>query len=676
MRCLMNNDSWWKQEVIEIEAKGLAKMHGLDEQRVIRIFEKLNGIKWYAPNFPQNTAFDEALKHLEPNRALDLFEKYDLIRLATKVYLNQYLTNLRVPFYTLKELTQLTEDVIDHLYANKESLIKTGFPKKSFNKSFWLDWHLNKLYFTKLPAFDPLTINMPLTKEFLNNFQEYSPRLSIIDVDENDNYAFDYLWINEVISTGFKKEFEDNGILFQLPAAKIDNEDLDAEEDEKSIKCKYEEAPHLDFFSKEEVIRLEEMRNKIFEIKVKVLLILKKRLMNRNADRMLEECFDVINEELDRDDKDFLLRMDQLLSDNIHIEPMFYTNILYGVVYKNAGLTELIHLIGHYNKEIEISTMDETKRAVSEIPIEKLPESYYQAYLGNHQEELSNVFYYYSRLENKEDAFFKKYHESANNMLKEPGSSIGKKYYTHQPESIEQIDQLFKKYLGNTGNINGLPRAVTEPATALKEDIKEEYRFKKRKGDYWDIAYEGEEILLKDLNGLKFIAYLLADPKNKKSAYQLYSLVNNPIDREISNDELERNKMSVRISGSEHLTGEKNSYAYYSNMFQELNEEIDKYTKLNDIKTVKEIEEEKETIMASIEKEYGITSFNKPSDNVLKKIDDADYKKARDNVSKSIRYAINRIKEELPALADHLDKSIYQKYGLTYEPSFDIKWQV
>ena len=33
----MNNDSWWKQEVIEIEAKGLAKMHGLDEQRVIRL---------------------------------------------------------------------------------------------------------------------------------------------------------------------------------------------------------------------------------------------------------------------------------------------------------------------------------------------------------------------------------------------------------------------------------------------------------------------------------------------------------------------------------------------------------------------------------------------------------------------------------------------------------------
>jgi hypothetical protein len=69
------------KEIIRMESEALARLRGLDPNRVEAVFLRLAQAGWLSPNFPFRTALDEAFGFLEPSEALNIFEKEDLSEL-------------------------------------------------------------------------------------------------------------------------------------------------------------------------------------------------------------------------------------------------------------------------------------------------------------------------------------------------------------------------------------------------------------------------------------------------------------------------------------------------------------------------------------------------------------------------------------------------------------------
>lgn len=138
------------EEFMRIEAEGLANLRGLDPARVLAVFHRLAEAGWLWPNFPRNTALDQAVLHAGPEDALELFETVDLVVIMRRYYCIDYLRDPLTPFHSLDELGDLTEAFLSHLESNRGALLRTGLPETNFIPSLWLDWHVNKLYPTRL----------------------------------------------------------------------------------------------------------------------------------------------------------------------------------------------------------------------------------------------------------------------------------------------------------------------------------------------------------------------------------------------------------------------------------------------------------------------------------------------------------------------------------------------
>jgi hypothetical protein len=132
----------------------LGAKHGLDPQRVEAIAQPLAEmvvLNGHQHCYPLQGALERAIAALGPTDALNFLESEDLAVLGKRVAALWFLTPLD-PLYTLEELAQLTQQVKQHLLANQDSLLATGYPQTGFARAPWLDWHLNMLYPAKLPV--------------------------------------------------------------------------------------------------------------------------------------------------------------------------------------------------------------------------------------------------------------------------------------------------------------------------------------------------------------------------------------------------------------------------------------------------------------------------------------------------------------------------------------------
>jgi len=125
----MSPDDPFFADALRIEATALARRRGVDSNRAIRVFERLANVGWLAPNFPWNTAVDEAAAFVGIERALSLFEQEDTLELAHHVGAVDFLTQDNLaPVFTIYELAQHLRKSITHLEANQEPWLKIGYP--------------------------------------------------------------------------------------------------------------------------------------------------------------------------------------------------------------------------------------------------------------------------------------------------------------------------------------------------------------------------------------------------------------------------------------------------------------------------------------------------------------------------------------------------------------------
>lgn len=176
------------KKAVTVEANALARRHHIkNKQRVLAIMERTAvecGEEFFLKAFCP--FLEGALSYLPPERALATFESVDLSSLLQRTQQIYYFADPTTPFYTLEELAELMARYARHLEVNRESLIRTGFPRTSFERCKWLDYHLGHLNFTKLPV------------SVYGDIEPGARRLVELEGkaerDVDGNFVYDYLW--------------------------------------------------------------------------------------------------------------------------------------------------------------------------------------------------------------------------------------------------------------------------------------------------------------------------------------------------------------------------------------------------------------------------------------------------------------------------------------------------
>lgn len=403
--------------IIDIEARACARRYELDADRILRVFHRLDEAKWWAPDFPRQTALDEAIAYLGPQQALDMFESSDLSTLAQRVWIVSYLNNWFTPFYTLDELACLLPECAKCLKDNKQSLLATGYPYRNFGHSFWLDRTLNRMLPVKMPAFDPL-IDYVLHSGFADASQwsalkRFRGPLTEIQQDKNGDLIYNYRWLrNPRRNQRILKRFEDGTFLVSIGLSEMHQPSPEL--------CSYPDAAFLPGLGEREAQRLEKLRPKLLDIKIAILNLLPDFIQRKMPWRIWEESLCALTAALTGEEVAFLLGADA-----------FYAKLDMGTTYsrtrqgteivcRNAGLSDLIDLIGHCEKECSLGSLQRTKGLFLDVPrrlYDTRVSSYYQVLGEAWQDTIDKTLNRFLLWEEEEKSFYGEYSERVNTAL-------------------------------------------------------------------------------------------------------------------------------------------------------------------------------------------------------------------------------------------------------------------
>jgi hypothetical protein len=95
---------------------------------------------WFLPDIA------EALEHLQPEQALELFEQGDLERLGVRQLYTSFLGSGDAPLYTVKQCAGAIDGLLEHQEGDRECLLETGYPCTVFETSALLTYQMVELY--------------------------------------------------------------------------------------------------------------------------------------------------------------------------------------------------------------------------------------------------------------------------------------------------------------------------------------------------------------------------------------------------------------------------------------------------------------------------------------------------------------------------------------------------
>jgi predicted secreted protein len=350
-------------------AQALASRFSLDGQRVHRIMERIDALGGLGPVWP---SLEAALRYLEPEEALRLFEQSDLLQLSRRCTFVGRLTclgpvlysrgkpeQLRLSFsshpadflacfgpslYGVEELEQVTAVFIPHLRENRDHLVRTGLPRTSCQRAPWLDLLLGNLYYTKRL----LCVRSTQVAE---------------DVIEHS-----YAWRGEGPGTsdrpctcGRDAKGADHGVLHALqgPTDKTDGFLPDP--------VPYEEACLIDGLAVGDAARLEASREKLVELKLRILDELLRAVCTRDGSNLWKNCLQMLTEALTFDEADFHLRMDQLYSDQNAFAGRLTAKLVRFPGGLAGGITDMLTAVGHFERECKLQTTTRRREAVTDL---------------------------------------------------------------------------------------------------------------------------------------------------------------------------------------------------------------------------------------------------------------------------------------------------------------------
>jgi len=173
----------------------------------------------------------------------------------------------------------------------------------------------------------------------------------------------------------------------------------------------------------------------------------------------------------------------------------------------------------------------------------------------------------------------------------------------------------------------------------------------RRDGDVWSLVFEGRTTRIRDMIGLGHIARLLAEPGRDVPALELVAAAYAG----------RREPAGADARGDAGEVLDARARAEYEARVREAREELEAATRDHDRGRIERLGEEIEFLAGEVARGFGLGGRPRRAG--------SDGERARLSVTRAIRYAIDRIGEHDPALAEHLRRGIQTGASCSYERS-------
>jgi hypothetical protein len=669
------------REVIRIEAEAAARNYGIALEPVIRVFDRLTRHHFGDPlpdqivddadvddlndNVGQHdlvsavpellrrpTLLDRALQYLPVDEAVTCCEVEDLGALDSRVALVDYLSDDQTALYSLDELEQLLVACVSQLERNRPHLVQTGYPASSISTSSWLHTQLALLYPVKLPL-----------------------EISSTGGD-SEEALYSYVW-PRTPAPSWGIEFHVGPVQFTFcgrgvwrrdwygPGGQVRNDD-----GEPVTACLYKDAALIDGLSAADAARLEAGRERLLDLKIRVLAHLAGALRARAAERVWPGALGILVEAITADDAEFYLCLDQFFagsdfrSGRIADEPS---------VLPCGGLASLLELVGHCEQELTIGTIARTAGRLQALRLDHPVESYFQVVGQPCRADFDALLDGLLRLDARASDFWQEYRARVNHALAEEfyeevvvRTRVRRKFAALFEPQIRSFADFQRAHLEATGAFPllglGLASAAPTPNNVFRRD-----------GQVWKVTFQGKTESIPDRVGLHYIAALIRRPSRAFSPIELVRTARGtPTDGSPPVPAAAVGQLvasGLRVTGlgdaGEILTPET-----MTNYRQDVDARIaerDEAERNDDFELVARLQAHIDAVLRELGAATG--RGNRP-----KKASSAS-EKARKAVGNSLANSLKLLESAHPVLWAHLKASIKTRDGvISYEPAEPIEW--
>lgn len=164
-------------------------------------------------------------------------------------------------------------------------------------------------------------------------------------------------------------------------------------------------------------------------------------------------------------------------------------------------------------------------------------------------------------------------------------------------------------------------------------------------GDTRTVRFDGRTVLVRDLRGLRYLARLLAEPGREFHALDLVAV--------------EQGSLPTGDQAGLEVIDQQARDAYRRRL-AEVDDDLDEATRMNDLGRIALAERDRDYLIAELTRAVGLGGRHRMVGSTTER--------ARTSVTRSVRYAIDRLAEHHPALAAHLTQAVHTGAYCSYTP--------
>ena len=169
----------------------------------------------------------------------------------------------------------------------------------------------------------------------------------------------------------------------------------------------------------------------------------------------------------------------------------------------------------------------------------------------------------------------------------------------------------------------------------------------RREGDYWTVAFDGHTAHVRDLRGMHHLARLLADPGRE---YHVLDLVAAEFGRGAAPDGTRAAGLPRSVLGDAGEMLDARAKDAYRRRLAEIDDDIEQARTIGDADRAAQAETERDFLVRELARAVGLSGRDRRAASPSER--------ARAGVTRAVRQAIARLGERLPALGEHLRRTI------------------
>jgi hypothetical protein len=187
----------------------------------------------------------------------------------------------------------------------------------------------------------------------------------------------------------------------------------------------------------------------------------------------------------------------------------------------------------------------------------------------------------------------------------------------------------------------------------------------RRDGDMRVVSFDGTQVHLRDLKGMRYLARLLEEPGREFHVLDLVAVEEGTLPT--AGKAAEHGELSVGDDDAGPMLDEAARQAYKRRLV-EVEEDIADADEVGDTARAELAKADRDFLVTELSRAFGIGGRARAAV--------SSSERARGSVTRAIRYALDRIREQHPSLADHLESTVDTGTYCSYapDPRTPINW--